>query len=85
MIKQQGHDGTYVLVDDPSQMPVAIGEEVCSQDGHGMTTAYKLEGGRAPHKPGSTGRIWVRESPEHHQCEYFPNVCNLAWVREDHL
>jgi len=85
MIKQQGHDGMYVLVDDPSQTPVAMGEEVCSQNGLGMVTAYKLEGGRAPHKPGSSGRIWVRESPIHGQCEYFPGVCGLAWVREDLL
>ena len=53
-----------------------------------------IEGGNPPHKPSSTGRVWVRPlgaegmqreffpSAEGMQREFFPTVFNLEW-RED--
>lgn len=43
----------------------------------GGVLPFRLEGGRAPHKPGSTGRIWTDRG------EYFPSVFNVQWVRVD--
>ena len=42
-----------------------------------------IEGGNPPHKPSSTGRVWVRPlgAGGFHR-EFFPTVFNLEW-RED--
>jgi hypothetical protein len=35
---------------------------------------HEINGGRPPHKPSSTGRIWTSRG------ESFPSVCDLKWV-----
>ena len=35
-----------------------------------------LTGGRAPHKPGSTGKVWTSDNGE-----YYPGVFGLRWVK----
>lgn len=48
---------------------------------------YEITGGRPPHKPGSTGRVWVHGVGEGERStrEYFPSVVDCAWVRQDAL
>lgn len=80
MIKMTGFDQDYVLIDEQTGTAVAMGAE------YGLSgITYKIEGGRAPHKPGSTGRVWVRRASEKAfvgitQHEWFPNVLDLKWV-----
>lgn len=40
--------------------------------------AWTLEGGAPPHKPASTGRVYVRQG-ESGGREFFPGVFNLEW------
>jgi hypothetical protein len=49
--------------------PAYVGE-VCTSRGE----SYALTGGRPPHKPASTGRVWTDAG------EYFPSVFDLKWV-----
>lgn len=46
---------------------------------------YVVTGGRPPHKPGSTGRVWVHGvgKGDISTREYFPSVVDCAWVRQD--
>ena len=60
------------LVRTDNKQPVRMGETV--QDFRGES--YTISGGRAPHKPASTGRVWVQEVSQ----EYFPAVFGLEWV-----
>ena len=39
-----------------------------------------LLGGTPPHKPSSTGRVYVRDA-DGNKCEYFPSMFGLKWVR----
>lgn len=39
---------------------------------------YRIIGGRAPHKPASSGRVWVEGGGE-----FFPTVFDLKWVEDD--
>ncbi len=52
--------------------PVRVGDIVTDFRGETCT----ISGGRAPHKPSSTGRVWVEEFSQ----EYFPGVFNLEWA-----
>ncbi len=38
-----------------------------------------ITGGAPPHKPGSTGRIYI-QSGGTFTAEYYPSVCDLKWV-----
>lgn len=38
-----------------------------------------ITGGRPPHKPGSTGRVFHKNIGG----EYFPSVVDLEWIEED--
>lgn len=38
-------------------------------------TVVTVNGGRPPHKAGSTGRVWTDHG------EYFPHVFDLEWTR----
>jgi hypothetical protein len=57
---------------DMDYKPVSVGDKY--QDFRGDT--HVIEGGRPPHKPSSTGRIWTNKG------EFFPGVCNLTWIKE---
>jgi len=60
------------LVNSKTLEPVRVGDIVTDFRGETCT----ISGGRAPHKPSSTGRVWVNEFSQ----EYFPGVFNLEWV-----
>lgn len=42
---------------------------------------WVVEGGTPPHKPSSTGRVWVRllDNAKWNR-EFFPTVFNMKWV-----
>ena len=46
--------------------------------------AWVVEGGTPPHKPSSTGRVWVRDLdiPEWNR-EFFPQVFDMKWVETE--
>lgn len=77
MIESVGYDGTYILKDEYNEIKKR-NDTVFS--GSNM---YELTGGRAPHKPGSTGKIWVRVASTHHEAEFYPFVCGLKWVKKN--
>ena len=56
----------WILVHADTGVPVKQNEKV--EDCH-------ITGGRPPHKPSSTGRVWVEEYSQ----EYFPTVFKLKW------
>ena len=51
-------------------------ELVTTKDGEN----WIVEGGVPPHKPSSTGRVWVSllSNPNHNR-DFFPTVFNLKW------
>ena len=57
--------------------PIAAGETVETSRGELMT----ITGGNPPHKPGSTGRVYVSEDGSSR--EYFPSVIGAKWIRDD--
>ena len=38
--------------------------------------SYVITGGRPPHKPESTGKVWTSDNGE-----YYPGVFGLRWVK----
>jgi hypothetical protein len=74
-IISKGWDGLYALVDVKGR-PVSEGQKVKD---------YVIVGGRAPHKPDSSGRIWVpAEDPMDRDDvrEFFPTNVGLKWIHE---
>ena len=65
------------------------------QDGRGAVCAKELatsstgeqwvaEGGSPPHKPSSTGRVWVRLADDSTwNREFFPSVFGMEWRLDD--
>ena len=51
--------------------PVMSGEMLETHNGD----QYRITGGRPPHKPSSTGRVWVEGGGE-----FFPTVFDLRWM-----
>lgn len=68
------------LVDMETKAPANIGDRVRTfRDESG--TLMRME---RPHKPGSTGRVYVRMDGDTSEREFFPSVVNLEWIeRED--
>ena len=65
-----------VLVFEKTNEIVKMGEVVTTGKGELVTVI----GGKAPHTPASTGRIWVRgANGTVGQSEFFPNVCGMKW------
>jgi hypothetical protein len=54
---------------------VQVGDKATSFRGEN----YRITGGRAPHKPESTGRVYVKNRSG--EREFFPGVFDLKWVR----
>lgn len=52
------------------------GDHVADFRGDGMI----VKGGKPPHKPGSTGRVYVTPDGESRESEYFPSVIGAKWV-----
>lgn len=77
MIKRQDWEQrTCLLVCGRTGEPVAIGDMVDSRFG-----PARVVGGSAPHKPGSTGRVYVKHQDAEYSREFFPPVFNLTWRR----
>jgi len=63
------------LVFEKNMKPVCMGQKVRSRG------TYVVTGGRAPHKPSSSGRVYVKEvGKSGWGREFFPNVFNMKWV-----
>ena len=46
--------------------------------------AWVVEGGTRPHKPSSTGRVWVRALDDTTwNREFFPQVFDMKWVETE--
>lgn len=72
----------WALVRSDTKAPVCRGDAVTSSRGESAT----VSGGAPPHKPASTGRVYVVEGADlangsHYSREYFPSVFGLEWVR----
>lgn len=65
----------WKLIDLGSGEPVPVGEILRSAVGD----EYVFTGGRPPHKPSSTGRVYVKEVEVGREQEYFPSVFNCEW------
>ena len=61
----------WVLVHEETNEEVKAGASVTSFRGE----PYVVKGGTPPHKPSSTGRVWVNCG------EFFPSVFNLKWIK----
>ena len=59
---------------------VKEGDEVCTRDGEIWIVQPGI--GRPPHKPSSTGRIWVKRKDEDWGQEFFPSVFNCKWEED---
>jgi len=70
IIDSVDHEGrTCILVDDATGDPIRRGT---------VRRGLAVEGGRAPHKPSSTGRVWT-VSEDGGRGEYFPSVVGARW------
>jgi hypothetical protein len=74
-IKSKGWDGMYILVDAKSSYRIETGQKV-KHDG----STYTVTGGRAPHKPSSQGKLWVKENVGMGG-EIYPSVAGLKWLK----
>lgn len=71
-ITSTGYDGKkWLLIDEVTQRSVKIAD--VRKDFRGETG--RVHGGRAPHKPSSTGRVHVDGR------EYYPSVFGCVWTR----
>lgn len=71
-ITSVGYDGKkWLLIDEVTQRSVKIAD--VRKDFRGETG--RVHGGRAPHKPSSTGRVHVDGR------EYYPSVFGLKWIK----
>ncbi len=70
----------WTLVHKETKEPVETKELTLTRDGE----AWVVEGGTPPHKPSSSGRVWVRltDNPEWNR-EFFPNVFEMEWMFND--
>lgn len=66
---------TLVYAEGPRKKQVAERGDIVTSGGETWT----LTGARAPHKPSSTGRIYVKGEGDGMTREFFPSVCGLAW------
>jgi hypothetical protein len=65
------YDG-WTLVDSQNK-PVFLGEIL--EDFRGDQS--RITGGKPPHKPSSTGRVWTAGG-----AEFFPSVFNCTWIKD---
>ena len=66
----------WQLFHNDSNMPVTPGDTVNSSKGQECTVSMYL--GQPPHKPSSTGRIFVT-LPDGSEMSYYPSVFNCEW------
>lgn len=63
------------LVYKASGTPVAQGTPLATSNGEIVTVL----GGRPPHKPSSTGQVWVRHHDSDWERTFYPSVLDLVW------
>lgn len=64
------------LINSTTKQPVQIGDQVTTRDGYKVEVITVTK----PHKPGSTGRMYVKGSMM--SGEFFPGVFNCEWTEE---
>lgn len=74
-------DEVCVLIDGESGKPLLYGQECKTFRGESVT----IEGGKAPQKPSSEGKVWVAVSGNQFKSEYYASVIGAEWVRLDDL
>jgi hypothetical protein len=68
------------LIYTKTGQPVNAGDVVTTRDG----SEYRLDFYREPHKPSSTGRVYITPLAGGCQREFFPSVIGAEWIeRED--
>ena len=72
----EGKESTLVF--EKNLKPVCMGQKVRSKK------TYTVTGGRAPHKPSSSGRVYVKESDGFSR-EFFPTVFKMKWISSFNL
>ena len=78
MIQSKNYDGVMcTLVNVKSGKALNKGDAVKLR---GEADDWYLTGGRAPHTPNSTGRVWVQNRKTAAQAEYFPGVVDAQWM-----
>ena len=70
---------TCRLVNVKSGEPIKMGETIVLRN-----DAYRVTGGRAPHTPASTGKVWVvlqgTNMANGATAEYYPGVIDAQWM-----
>ena len=83
----------WVLQDEHGNL-VPTGTFLKSNKDEQQGRHFELQGGRPPHKPSSTGRVYGKWSAIDENvdvvigelsCEYYPQVFNLSWVDRSHI
>jgi len=70
----------WVLVHEETNKQAVLGSSLTSFRGEPTT----LMGGMPPHKPASTGRVWVKDADSFPNArEFFPSVFGLKWVKQE--
>lgn len=68
-------DKENTLVFEKNLSPVCVGQKVRSRE------SYIVSGGRAPHKPSSSGRVYVKTiGGDRMGREFFPTVFKMKWI-----
>jgi len=63
------------LIHEKTRLPVKVGDTVTSFRGEETVIRWIEE----PHKPASTGRVYVSKESTDMQAAYFPSVFGLVW------
>lgn len=67
-------------IDGVPERAICEGDEVVTRDGKTYIVAQGI--GSRPHKPSSTGRIWV-VTLDGDSRQFFPGVFNCKWLRRE--
>lgn len=82
MITAQRYDGIECVLVDADDKPIALDATLVS-----CGEEFTLLSASPPHKPGSTGRVYVESNIHGWKTEYYPMVFRLRWrprSRADH-
>lgn len=72
-MRAKGYDDKQFVLVGPAGGELQLPATIEREDGSTMF----VTGGRPPHKPSSTGRIYVEENGGSR--EYYPSVADCAW------
>jgi hypothetical protein len=67
---------TCTLVSTKTGKPVMQGDLAPLSGAHNCI----VSGGRAPHKPSSSGKVWVQDRHNSSESEFYPSVIDAQWV-----